>query len=453
MCAKVIKARPWQAVALGAATLAWAMMGTAAGATELSQVVQAALNQDARMAVAQAERVQAASKKDQAAALWRPQVMLSTTLGAASQDNSMKGAQFTAPGLGTSSGVDFATSVNGGTMARVTLGVVQPLLDSALAAGQAQLQAGAQMGELGWALARQNLVVAVSQQYWELALAQERVKLLQAQQLTLERQLEEAQDRFKLGAAPITDTHEARAALAQVKAQGAAASLDLRVRQQQLSDSTGLQAVSAVLPVAPGATPVNSLEQALQLAGQANKAILLQQQAVLLAQHALRKAEAQSGPTLNLVAEAAYDQIKGSGDFGQARNRATRAMVGVQGNWSLYSGGMNEAKVQEAQRGLDLEQAKLAQLSQSVQQETRQTWWSLEAEAVQLGAYTAALQAAQARLDATRLGREVGDRTHLDVLNASNEVSALELKVQTSRVAQLLLQVRLQALLATVSGA
>ena len=56
------------------------------------------------------------------------------------------------------------------------------------------------------------------------------------------------------------------------------------------------------------------------------------------------------------------------------------------------------------------------------------------------------LKSTRARLAATRLGREVGDRTTLDLLNAENDAGATELALLQVRVDVLLNQLRLQAL-------
>ena len=65
-----------------------------------------------------------------------------------------------------------------------------------------------------------------------------------------ERASDEALDRFKLGAVPVTDTHEAQARLAGVRAEALAAQTDLQLKRQALADSTALapDSLSARLP-------------------------------------------------------------------------------------------------------------------------------------------------------------------------------------------------------------
>jgi outer membrane protein len=54
--------------------------------------------------------------------------------------------------------------------------------------------------------------------------------------------------------------------------------------------------------------------------------------------------------------------------------------------------------------------------------------------------------ASEARLQTTRTGLEVGDRTTLDVLNAQNDLAQAELSLAQARIARLLDGLRLAAL-------
>jgi outer membrane protein len=79
---------------------------------------------------------------------------------------------------------------------------------------------------------------------------------------------------------------------------------------------------------------------------------------------------------------------------------------------------------------------------QQTQQQARSVWLALQTGPARLSALQAAWKASTARLDATRLGRQVGDRTTLDLLQAENAAAQAELawlRAQTE-----LLQTRLQ---------
>lgn len=112
----------------------------------------------------------------------------------------------------------------------------------------------------------------------------------------------------------------------------------------------------------------------------------------------------------------------------------------------LYTGGYRSAREQETLHLADKAAADGDRQAQQVAQATRAAWLGLTVGASRLAALDEALRATRARLEATRLGRQVGDRTTLELLNAENDAAAAELAVQQARVALLLDRLRLAAL-------
>ena len=62
-----------------------------------------------------------------------------------------------------------------------------------------------------------------------------------------------------------------------------------------------------------------------------------------------------------------------------------------------------------------------------------------------IAALSQALLPTQSRLDAARQGRQVGDRTTLDLLNAENDAASIELTLLQARVEFLMNRLRLAA--------
>lgn len=426
-----------------------ALCATAAGATDLLQVWQATRQHDPQGAVADATRAAGAARREQAAALWRPTVGLSASAGYANADSRMDGAQFSAPGFGQSSGVSFGTSVNGGTATRWTLSARQPLYNAERSAQRQQLALSADAAELEWQAAQQDWMLQTSQRYFDLVLAERRLALLQQQQLAVEKALTEARDRFELGDAPITDTHEAAARARGLQAQVVAASNDLEMARSVLADSTGLareqlqlQAPSPRLP----AGSVEPLEHWLDQASAHNPMIRLLQAQADAAQAETRKHTVAGSPTVDLVAQASRERVGGSGDFGTGSNTQSQQMVGVALNLPLYTGGWRSARLEESLRLQDKARAELERTRLQVGQMTRSAWLALQSGQARLTALEQALSASQARLDATRLGRQVGDRTTLDLLNAENDAAGAELALLQARTDLLQSRLRLDAL-------
>jgi outer membrane protein len=435
---------------LASALLSLAAMN--AGATDLLQVWRAASQHDLQGAVLEAGRAAGAARRQQGAALWRPSLGLSASAGWSSADSRMEGAQFSAPAFADMGGpvnqASVGTSIHGGTATRWALSARQPVYDAARSAQSRQLGIAADAAELEYRQGRQDWMLQLTQRYFELALAERRLALLGQQHEAVERALTEARDRFALGDIPVTDTHEAAARARGLQAQLVAAGHEFELARQQLADVSGLP-VGELKAQAPAtgmlAGAIEPLAHWQDLAGRNNPMLLLQQAQLDAASQEVRKHELAASPTLDLVAQAARERLSGSGDFGAASNTQSQQMVGVAFNLPLYTGGWRSAKLEESLRLQDKARAQLEQARLQVGQQTRSAWLALQSGQARLAALEQASGASQARLESTRLGRQVGDRTTLDLLNAENDATAAELALLQGRVELLQSRLRLQA--------
>ncbi|MEB2347554.1 MAG: TolC family protein [Comamonadaceae bacterium] len=425
---------------------AWVLLPSAQALT-LLEAWQATESHDRQLAAARAAAGVAEPQRQQASALWRPQVALTASAGLAASDTTMRGAQFTAPGLGTQSGVDFATSVHGGAATRVALQASQPLYNRERRAQQQQLNLQADRAELALQAARQQAMLRTASHYLSLAMAQEKLRVLQSQITAVQSSAREAQDRFDLGAAPITAVHEARAELAQLEAQIAAAQADITTRTQALADATGLPPASLAVQLPTAATPEpRALAVWQELAQAASTTLREQKLQVDLARAQLDQTTASDGATVDLIAQAAHERLSGHGDFGAARNTSLNAMVGVQLTIPLSTGGMRSAREQEAAARLAAAQAQEDATREQLMREVQTAWLATQTGAAQTVALEAALSASRLREDATHTGYEVGERTLLDLLHARNDTAATEQQLAQARADTLLARLRLAQL-------
>lgn len=420
-----------------------------ATATDLLQVWEATRQHDPQGAVVEASRAAGRTRQEQAAALWRPAVGLSASTGWSTSESQMSGAQFQMPGSSAISGASFATSVTGGTALQWTVGARQALYNAERRAQQRQLEIGAQAAELEWQYQQQEWMLQTSQRYFDWLLVERRLALLQRQQQAVEKALTEAQDRFALGDVPITDTHEAQARARQLQSMVLAAKHDVTLVRQALQDSSGLDSAQ-LQPQEPKASvvwaPVAELQFWLNQATQHNPMLRLQQAQAAMASQAVQQYTQSGAPTVEAVAQASRQRLSGSGDFGSASNTQTQHMLGVSLNVPLYTGGWRDAKLEEALQLQTKAQAQVEQARLQIEHMTRAAWLTLENGQSRLQALQAAQQASQARLDATRVGRQVGHRTTLDLLNAENDASAAELAVLQTQVDILQSHLRLEAM-------
>ena len=414
-------------------------------AQDLLTIWRAAAAHDPVLDVANAERLATETLRDQAAALGRPRVGVTLATGLGAEDSTMRNARFSAPAFGEFDGARFSTSVHGGLQTQIGIAAHQPLIDAERDAQQAALRLSANAGGIAWHRARTDLMLATAERYFALGLAQERVAVTQQLVAALTEARAKAHERYRVGSAPITDTHEADAALATAEARLSAARLDVSTRTRALADSTGLARPHARTPglIVSDVQPWPYWEHSV-LDG--NTQLRLLAQALAISEQKLREQQVAGRPKVDLVARATHDRLAGRGDFGEASTRRVNAMVGVQVTIPLGVDGMREARAREAVHRREKARAELDLARQRVTQQAFAAWDGLRANVTRLSALSQGAVASAARLDATQLGYEVGDRTMLDVLDAQNAHAESRLALAEARSNQALLRLQLAAL-------
>ena len=422
-------------------------------ALDLLKTWELARAHDPQMQVVAATRSSVQAYEAQAQSLWRPVLMGSATVGAMSADTRTTGAQFAVGGQPPMPG-SFATSASAATSTRWSLQAKQPLYSPERQAQQAQLQTAAGVAELRADLAQQQFMLLTAQRYFNLLLAERQEQVLKNQYAAVSRSLTEVKDRFALGDLPVTDTHEAAARASGLQAQLLAAGSEVQMARSVLTDSTRLLA-DALKPLAPKAdaavTAVPALAQVLEQVREANTGVRLQKAQQDVARQELKKHQRSGGVTLDLVASGGRDRLSGDGDFGPSANSQSQQMVGLSLNVPLFTGGWRSAKLQEAVDAQARAEAEVDLAVQQAQQQARSVWLALETGPARLTALKASWQASSARLDATRLGRQVGDRTTLALLQAENDGAQAELAWLRAQTELLLTRLQLDALTGSIS--
>ena len=428
----------------------------AAHAADLRDAWLAAQQQHPDMAAAAATRGAADARRLQASRLWNPTVAAQAAAGAMGSRTSAQGAAFSMPGAPRTSDVGFDTSVDSGPGARVGIEARMPLYSPERSAQERQLLLSADLAEMQATAQQQQLMLQTTRQYLAAVLAQQQYTLLLGQQKLTDQALIEAKDRFTIGDTPITDVREAQAQAQGNAAQVQSAQVDMQIARQALAQTTGwnpVQMPPLQLPAAPNDEATTTHQNAadavlaplahwLDLSARDNIQLRLLSQQVALAEQEASKANRANSMKVDLVAQAGADHLSGSGRFGSARNASGQYMVGVQVQIPLYTGGQVDARLRELLRLQDKAAADRDSAQFTITQQVRATWLKLQASAGRTQALTAAYRAAEERLSATQLGRQVGDRTTLELLQAQNDASRAQANIleHHARIAEQRLQ-------------
>ena len=240
-----------------------------------------------------------------------------------------------------------------------------------------------------------------------------------------------------------------QARLGGVRAQRMAADIDLRLKRQGLADSSGLPVaeLQARLPLGRmTGLPPPDLDTALAAAEAGNPGLRMRRLALDVARQEAAKHSLRASVTVDVVAQLAQERLSGSGDFGNASNRSGNRSIGLLLNMPLFDGGARDARQLETLRLAEQAAAEVDNTREQVAQQVRAAWLGLSVGSERVAALAQALHAAEARSDATALGRVAGDRTTLDLLNAQNDGAAARLALAQGRVALVMERLRLAAL-------
>jgi len=296
--------------------------------------------------------------------------------------------------------------------------------------------------------AEQDLIIRVSQAYFDVLSAQDGVNLAEAQKTAIGEQLAQAKRNFEVGSATITDTLEAQARYDLVEAQAIAAKSNLEIKQRGLQQLTNtrpkdLQSLGASFKL-DMPQPADE-EKWVEQAQQGNLQLAVAKASAELADKEVARNRGGNYPTVDLVATYNKTNIgDNGGTFGTTMDNTT-STVGVQLNFPLFQGGSTQSKWREAEANRDRANAELETAHRNVDLQTRQAYTGVVDGINQINALEQALKSSEKLLEASKLGQEVGVRTNLDVLNAQQQLYSTRRDLYQAKYNYLISRLKLKA--------
>ena len=326
----------------------------------------------------------------------------------------------------------------------------QPLYRPANLASYRQSQKALDLARASLQQAEQELIVRVTQAYFDVLAAQESLTFVRAQKAAVAEQLASAKRNFEVGTATITDTREAQARFDLVTAQEIATDNDLRVKTvalELLVGKTGLKPkqlqTSKGLPSVDG----QGVDGWIAQSEQAHPAIALARANLDIAKLETEKAIAGHKPTLDLtLGYNAQKNINGTsiGLVATGSNQINVASAGVSFNLPLFAGTATQNRIRETTALEEKARIDLEGAQRQVAQATRTAYLGLQSGLGQVKAYEAAEASSQVALDANKLGYQVGVRINIDVLNSQSQLYQTKRDLAKARYDVLVGQLRLR---------
>jgi outer membrane protein len=410
--------------------LATAFASLPAQAQSLIELYDAARAHDAAWQSARAQFESAKARAEQARSGLLPSVNAGVTVSGSSLDSSTAlGNNHT---FGTQSG---------------RLSASQPLFRPANWSTFEQGQRQARAAEAALSASSQDLILRVSQAYFDVLAAQDTLAFVRAQKTAVAEQLAAARRNFEVGTATITDTREAQARFDLVQAQELAADNDLRIKRLALDTVTGrrdTQPRPLALPVTVPSPQPQDPEAWVRQAESASPAITQARLGLEVARLETSKARAGHLPTIDLTASRSMTRNISGSTSSTAGSRSTLNEAGVTLTVPLFAGFAVQNRVRETLALEDKAQADLDKAQRDVSQAVRTAYLGVVSGASQVRALEAAEASSQSALEANRLGYQVGVRINIDVLNAQSQLFQTKRDLAVARYNVLIGDLRLR---------
>ena len=289
--------------------------------------------------------------------------------------------------------------------------------------------------------ARAMLSADVAQAYVAVLSAGEILALNQAQVAQLSEIARQADLRFQAGEVPRTDTAQAEAGLARAQADLARAQGDLARGRARFVALVGAPP-DGLEPLPPPPAVPASLAEAMALALRDSPALVSAQAQAQAAEAGVRQAEAARLPSFALTATASTARDQFFPGY-----RADNLTVGVQGRWTLFSGGLTKGRIDEARAEARGAASGLRAARAEVVAAVVGAWEDVQTARAVVEAADDQVRAASSALDSVRNEVRVGQKPTLDLLDAEREALAARAGLVAARGGAVTAAYRLNALL------
>ncbi|HWG66353.1 MAG TPA: TolC family outer membrane protein [Rhodanobacteraceae bacterium] len=319
----------------------------------------------------------------------------------------------------------------GGRSRSQSVGLNQTLFDLGQFEDWRASKANARSTEAQYIAAQQDLILRVAQAYFTVLTDEDQLKFAEANEASLKKQLDQAQAKYDVGFAAITDVADAKAQHDAAVAQVISARNTLFNDREALAQITGqapgaLETLTENLPLNP--PQPDNMDEWVKTALASNPSLQAQRDLAESAQHSVTAAHAAHLPTLGASVSYSHDASWGgvannlrntSGlPSGLADSHSSGTTVGLVLTVPLFQGGGIIARERQAIAQRDQSNDVLEQNRRTVVSNTRNAFNAIEAGISSVEAQKAAVESAKTALDATQAGYQIGTRTIVDLLIA-----------------------------------
>ena len=337
------------------------------------------------------------------------------------------------------------------------------------------------VAEANFAQAQQDLIIRVSQAYFDALTAQDTLDLFINKKGLINEQLQQAKRNFEVGTATIVDTNEAQSRYDLVIAQEIAAQSDLLVKKSAIEIIIG-QPVDAIFPLSKqakveslrqertvkyladskGKLASNDIIEALHLSTgntiedwvrqteEVNYNVIVGLLNVEIAKSNYRSVQGTRLPVVSLQASTGYNNSLGNATS-SVPNTYYANQISLQVSVPIFTGGLINSNARQTAALYDQSIANLDILKTSNAGATKQAYLGFTNGIAQIKAYEAAEKSALTSLQSNRTGYNVGVRINIDVLNAQDQLITTQSSLYKARYDAIMNGIKLKSLSAVLT--
>ena len=297
----------------------------------------------------------------------------------------------------------------------------------------------------------QQLIVTTTERYFNILAAQDNLDFSVAEKQSIEKQLEQAKQRFKVGLIAITDVYEAQAGYDQARANEIEASNLLDDTKESLKEIIGENDVklNKLVEDFPLLLPEPADISLWSKSAESNNfSIVAQLNQAEIIRKEIKLQKSGHLPTIDIVAN--YGVQDNTSNFGL---RGDTQSIGLQLNLPLFKGGAVYSRGKQAQYEYQREKQNLIKIKRTVARQVKNAYRDVISSISRTQALQAAVKSSISALDATEAGFEVGTRTMVDILAEQRNLYHSKRDYARSRYNYLLSSIKLKQASGSLSRA
>ena len=355
-----------------------------------------------------------------------------------------------------------------------TVTLTQPIFNLSALEAFKQGDLNTKIADIRFYLAQQDLIIRVSQAYFDALTSQDNVELYRNKKGLIKQQLDASQAKFDAGLATIVDVNTAQAAHDLASSQEIASQADLIVKRGVLEQLVGRPVgtlkplvkeakISGVLKdprskskdvrdnldidsVNPSLPPGQTMDDWIKQAEEANFSVLANQLSVNLAESTYRASKALNYPSINLIGTSGFNTSNGTpNSYQPANSNVYNNTIALQMNIPLMSGGYASSVIRQNAALIDTAKANFDNARRTAAQNTRAAFTGFYGGLASVKAFEAAERSTSSALESSKLGFQVGTLINIDVLIALDSVINTRSQLQQARYNTILNAIKLKA--------